>query len=75
MTYCEIFEGNRKGSLVYRNGTNIYIKDKDTNGVRYLRCDMFKDGRPARAKFIWNQIIFQYYKNMIITNLEKEKLK
>ena len=50
MTNYEILEGHRKGSLVYRNGTNIYIKDKDTNGVRYLRCDMYKDGCPARAK-------------------------
>ena len=50
MENYETLEGHRKSSLVYRYETHCFSKDKDQNGVRYLKCVKYKDGCPARAK-------------------------
>ena len=58
MANYDVLEGNRRGSLVYRNGTHTYIKDKDSDGIRYLRCAKYKYGCPGRAKFDSNLDVF-----------------
>ena len=50
MANYHVLGGNRRGCLVYRNGTHTYIKDKDSDGIRYLRCAKYKYGCPGRAK-------------------------
>ena len=49
MARYEVMEGYRKDSKVYRNGSYNYRKDKDCNGVRYIRCIYYRDGCPASA--------------------------
>ena len=58
MANYHVLEGNRRGSLVYRNGTHTYIKDKDSDGIRYLRCAKYKYGCPGRAKLDLNLDVF-----------------
>ena len=62
MANYETLECNRKNSLLYRNGICTYLKDQDTNGVRYLRCIKYKDGCSAHAKINLDLNIFSLLK-------------
>ena len=58
MANYHVLEGNWRSSLVYRNGTHTYIEDKDSDGIRYLRCAKYKYGCPGRAKLDLNLDVF-----------------
>ena len=62
MANYETLEGHQKNSLLYRNGIYTYLKDQDSNSVRYLRCIKYKDGCRARAKINLNLNIFSLLK-------------
>ena len=50
MASYEVIEGHRKDSIVYRHGAYTFRKDKDSHGVRYLRCVRYTDGSSARVR-------------------------
>ena len=49
MSSYKIIEGSREGSQVYVCDLYVYVKDKDKNNSRYIKCAEFRKGCPGRA--------------------------
>ena len=49
MSTYKLIEGLRKGSQLCVSNSYLYVKDKEKNNHRYMKCAEFRKGCPGRA--------------------------